>query len=63
MLGILFKGEKIITSAQAIERHQHDWEDITVMGTKDMQYLVKEVVSNMCSVKKKRGIYLYISCK
>jgi len=49
MIGILFKGEKIITSAHAIERHGHIWQDITSnSGTKDLQWFVKSVVANYC---------------
>ena len=33
MIGILFKGEKIITSAHAIEKHTHHWKDIIVPTT------------------------------
>jgi len=52
MIGILFKGEKIITSAQAIERHEHQWQDIVLRfqdgRIEDLQYFVKEVVGNRC---------------
>ena len=32
MIGILFKGEKIITSAHAIEKHTHYYPDIYAKG-------------------------------
>ena len=49
MIGILFKGEKIITSAHAIESHQHDWDDIFVGDDYyDFGYLVKRVVERSC---------------
>ena len=52
MIGILFKGEKIITSAHAIESHEHRWQDIVLRfqdgRVEDLQYFVKEVVGNRC---------------
>ena len=52
MIGILFKGEKIITSAHAIEKHEHGWKDIVLRfddgKVRDLQYFVKEVVRTRC---------------
>ena len=44
MIGILFKGEKIITSAHAIEKHQHNTMD--VFG---LDYAIRMVV-NKCTI-------------
>ena len=41
MIGILFKGEKIITSAHAIEKHQHNTLDIF-----GLDYAIRMVIQN-----------------
>ena len=50
MIGILFKGEKIITSAHAIESHQHRYQDIYGKGG-DFIWLVKEIIMRDCQGK------------
>ena len=47
MIGILFKGEKIITSAHAIEKHTHYYPDIYAKGG-DFFWLVKYIVQGSC---------------
>ena len=67
MIGILFKGEKIITSAHAIESHQHSWRDITLTfqdGTVgDLKYLVTQVVGNRCWARKQGANTSRIICQ
>ena len=67
MIGILFKGEKIITSAHAIERHQHSWKDITLTfqdGTvRDLKYLITEVVGSLCWARKQGANTSRIICR
>jgi hypothetical protein len=57
MIGILFKGEKIITSAHAIESHQHHYQDIG-----DFEMVVKALIKNECWVKSKNRVYGPIFC-
>jgi len=47
MIGILFKGEKIITSAHAIEKHTHYYADIYAKGG-TFEWLVKYIVQGSC---------------
>ena len=60
MIGILFKGEKIITSAHAIESHQHSFLDI-----QSFEHAVKSIVTNEC-LKSNRHYgsgYYFLECK
>tara|TARA_Y100001951_G_scaffold90708_1_gene84060 strand:+ start:240 stop:500 length:261 start_codon:yes stop_codon:yes gene_type:complete len=57
MIGILFKGEKIITSAHAIEKHTHYFADIyggynpeNNVNT-DFQTVVKAIVAKYCGAR------------
>ena len=54
MIGILFKGEKIITSAHAIESHQHRYQDIHGKGG-GFIYVVQEIVKRSCFVRGSAG--------
>jgi len=48
MIGILFKGEKIITSAHAIERHKHIYQDIEANTGESFITVVKAIVASEC---------------
>ena len=71
MIGILFKGEKIITSAHAIEKHQHNYTDILAkeLATgeiKDFMWLVKLVITSDCGVQIRQTTFGHngiISCR
>ena len=51
MIGILFKGEKIITSAHAIEKHQHHLSEIRGSNNEMLPYFIQAVVMNNCWAK------------
>jgi len=58
MIGILFKGEKIISSAHAYENHYHYPNDISGLASK-----VKQIVSQGCKVSfKENELYTKVSC-
>ena len=58
LIGILFKGEKIISSAHAFPNHYHSHSKIQGLAS-----AVKSIVSRGCKVQiKEHQIYARISC-
>lgn len=67
MIGILFKGEKIITSAHAIAKHQHIYQDVQANTGESfidvVSAIVKEVVKTRCWARQLGGVNIKIFCQ